>query len=274
MALDFAAMLREAREKELGQSSSSPAAASNAAPRQPLLKSRLLGDRSTAKHASTGRTGVSHAAPAAAASIAGVETQIEIDAYCALPLYLEPLSAPPPASLSAHLVRASAAPPTCIYVPDFISAIDERRMLDLAAAAPACKWTTLSARRLQNWGGTPTPQGLLAEPLPAWLEALVDRVAQFPIFGDALRPNHVLLNQYRSGEGIMTHKDGPAYHPIVVILSLGSSTSLDFFDSLADTKVPGAEVFSLFLRPRSLLIFSEECYTRLFHSIAEVRTTS
>ena len=34
-------------------------------------------------------------------------------------------------------------------------------------SAPSSKWTQLSNRRLQNWGGTPHPKGMLKEKLPS-----------------------------------------------------------------------------------------------------------
>lgn len=33
-------------------------------------------------------------------------------------------------------------------------------------SAPKPKWTQLSHRRLQNWGGIPHPKGMLAENVP------------------------------------------------------------------------------------------------------------
>ncbi len=41
--------------------------------------------------------------------------------------------------------------------------------------------------------------------------------------------NHVLVNAYLPGEGIMPHEDGPLYHPAVCILSLGSPAILRFW---------------------------------------------
>lgn len=42
------------------------------------------------------------------------------------------------------------------------------------------------------------------------------------IYSDAAdpgaRPNHVLVNAYQPGQGIMPHEDGPLYHPAVAIL--------------------------------------------------------
>ncbi len=85
------------------------------------------------------------------------------------------------------------------------------------------------------------------------------------------RANHVLLNRYQSGEGIMPHTDGPAYSPKAVVLSLGASTVLAFWDSLAASKKGVDEaVLSLLLRPRSLVTFADDLYSRLFHGIEEL----
>lgn len=43
-------------------------------------------------------------------------------------------------------------------------------------------------------------------------------------------PNHVLVNEYRPGEGIMPHEDGPAYYPMVATVSLGAPIVLDIFE--------------------------------------------
>ncbi|CAI5495737.1 unnamed protein product, partial [Closterium sp. Naga37s-1] len=40
--------------------------------------------------------------------------------------------------------------------------------------------------------------------------------------------NHVLVNEYQEGQGIMPHQDGPAYFPCVAILSLGLPGTMAF----------------------------------------------
>lgn len=62
-----------------------------------------------------------------------------------------------------------------------------------------------------------------------WLQPLLQRLARdTQIFGPGRDPNHVLLNAYKPGQGIMPHQDGPLYHPGVCILSLGSPTVMHF----------------------------------------------
>lgn len=87
----------------------------------------------------------------------------------------------------------------------------------------------LSGRRLQNHGGIVHPKGLIPTPLPRWLESVAQPLhTQLHLFGEAAA-NHVLINAYQPGEGIMPHQDGPLYHPVVAILSLGTPVVLRFW---------------------------------------------
>uniref|UniRef100_A0A4X1TFW2 AlkB homolog 6 n=1 Tax=Sus scrofa TaxID=9823 RepID=A0A4X1TFW2_PIG len=79
--------------------------------------------------------------------------------------------------------------------------------------APKPKWTQLSGRKLQNWGGLPHPRGMVPERLPPWLQRYVDKVSDLSLFG-GLPANHVLVNQYLPGEGIMAFASlSPAGEP-------------------------------------------------------------
>ena len=42
--------------------------------------------------------------------------------------------------------------------------------------------------------------------------------------------NHILINDYPPGIGIMPHSDGPAYRNRVIVLSLGSYAVINFQD--------------------------------------------
>lgn len=54
-------------------------------------------------------------------------------------------------------------------------------------------------------GGNPHPKGMVSEPLPPWLEEYANRLGKLGIFEGAPggRPNHVLINEYLPGQGIM-----------------------------------------------------------------------
>eukprot|EP00049_Salpingoeca_infusionum_P021707 m.4244 g.4244 ORF g.4244 m.4244 type:complete len:338 (-) comp4441_c0_seq1:187-1200(-) len=44
------------------------------------------------------------------------------------------------------------------------------------------------------------------------------------------KANHVLINEYLPGQGIMPHEDGPIYYPTIATISLGSHTVLNFYE--------------------------------------------
>lgn len=163
-------------------------------------------------------------------------------------------------------------PPTVYYIPDFITEEEERYLLQEVYKAPKPKWTQLSGRRLQNWGGLPHPRGMLVEKLPDWLLKYSNRISALGAFAGKTA-NHVLVNEYKPGEGIMAHEDGPLYHPTVTTISLGSHTLLDFYRPIAvtETEEPQTEesryLFSLLVQPRSLLILQDQMYQHLLHGI-------
>ena len=62
----------------------------------------------------------------------------------------------------------------------------------------------VSGRKLQSYGGTVHEKwgGLLQAPLPSWLKPLLTKLEQdFQLFEGT--PNHVLLNVYEPGQGIL-----------------------------------------------------------------------
>lgn len=79
----------------------------------------------------------------------------------------------------------------------------------------------------------------------------------------------VLINEYLPGQGIMPHKDGAAYHPIVCTVSLGASLCLDIYGTKEDGTVEKGPRWKILQEPRSLLITTAEIYTDYLHGIAE-----
>ncbi|XP_067000722.1 alpha-ketoglutarate-dependent dioxygenase alkB homolog 6 isoform X2 [Anabrus simplex] len=138
--------------------------------------------------------------------------------------------------------RLEEAPPTVYYVPDFITSEEEDKIISNVYAAPKPKWTQLSNRRLQNWGGIPHVKGMITEKIPE------------------------------------PHLDGPLFYPTVTTISCGSHTMLDFKrpiltdENETDTSDhgPDTKILSLLLERRSLLILQDDMYHKYMHSIAEV----
>ncbi|XP_013774537.1 alpha-ketoglutarate-dependent dioxygenase alkB homolog 6-like [Limulus polyphemus] len=176
-------------------------------------------------------------------------------------------------------------PPTVYYLPNFITAEEEKYLIDCVYEAPKPKWTNLAHRRLQNWGGLPHPKGMIPESLPKWLEIYIAKINSLGVFGDKTA-NHVLVNEYLSGQGIMPHEDGPLFYPTITTINLGSHTLLDFYERLqeegpdqrldSNTQELEASSFSrrhfasLLLEPRSLLIVKDDMYHNYLHGIKEV----
>ncbi|XP_075151922.1 putative RNA/DNA demethylase ALKBH6 isoform X2 [Haematobia irritans] len=174
-----------------------------------------------------------------------------------------------------------------MYIPNFITAEEEQRILENIEKTPKPKWTQLLNRRLINYGGVPHPNGMLAEEIPEWLQVYVNKINKLGVF-ETKKANHVLVNEYKSGQGIMPHTDGPLFSPIIMTISCGSHTVLEFTNREKHLGAPSmdqhknttivpkqhggnSEVgFKLILEPRSLLIIKDELYIDYLHSIDEV----
>lgn len=161
---------------------------------------------------------------------------------------------------------------------------------------PAQRWTQLSHRRLQAIPSTLTKNNtLLDSPLPGYLaKPIADRLKALGIFNNTphQQPNHVLVNEYKAGEGIMPHEDGDAYAPVVATVSLGATLCLDIsakpksehgamddgkglqtqkYDDEADGQGEKSILPTRILQePRSLLITTGAAYRDLMHGIAAI----
>ncbi|KAI8465843.1 MAG: hypothetical protein J3K34DRAFT_76723 [Monoraphidium minutum] len=157
-------------------------------------------------------------------------------------------------------------------IPDYVSEAEEASLTRQIAASQQA-WVQLSGRRLQNHGGAVHSKGfLLPAPMPSWLAALAGRVGgDVPPLAAAGGANHVLINAYRPGEGILPHSDGPLYAPVVSILSLGSPCVIRFWDKQEEAGTGGLPPrASVALPPRSLLVFAGDAYEKCLHGIEEV----
>jgi alkylated DNA repair protein alkB family protein 6 len=139
-------------------------------------------------------------------------------------------------------------------------------------------------------GGVPNAKGTIIEPLPTWTKTPFPQMHALGIFENGKDPDHLLVNEYLPGQGIMVcfvvyvwsvgqgsyscillppqqpHEDGPFYKPTVATISLGSHTVLDLYPP-GDTVTTPA--FSITLEPRSLVVLQDDAYTQWRHGIAE-----
>ncbi|QSZ34935.1 hypothetical protein DSL72_007797 [Monilinia vaccinii-corymbosi] len=173
-------------------------------------------------------------------------------------------------------------PSRAFYISLFLTEDEEQVLLQKIATAPKPRWKQLTHRRLQTWPSDLTNNTLLDAPLPKWLiDPVIARLRSLPIsredegrhiFSDSRhgRPNHVLINEYLPNQGIMPHKDGPAYHPVVCTVSLGASLCLDIYGEKEDGTREEQPRWRILQEPRSLLITTDELYTKYYHGISEV----
>lgn len=161
-------------------------------------------------------------------------------------------------------------PPTAYYISEFVSQVEEKSILSNIYSSPKPKWTQLSNRRLQNWGGVPHAKGMIAETIPRWLSHYLDRIHNLNVM-DSKKPNHILVNEYLPLQGIMPHLDGSLFFPTITTLSVGSHTVLKFLEPVTDDDQSKLKhIFSLLLEPRSLLILQDKLFNYYLHCIEEL----
>lgn len=73
-----------------------------------------------------------------------------------------------------------------------------------------CLNVQVSGRRLQSHGGSVHAKGLIPAPMPAWMQGTCSKLygAVPQLYGHE-PPNHVLVNEYQPGEGILVRGNGP-----------------------------------------------------------------
>ncbi|KAL5366164.1 hypothetical protein BJX96DRAFT_169701 [Aspergillus floccosus] len=179
--------------------------------------------------------------------------------------------------------RIRSLPEDAFYIADFITEEEEELLLQKITTAPLPRWTHLSHRCLQTWPSALSKSNTLIDsPLPAWLVSpiITPRFDSLGIFADAPHgaPNHVLVNEYRPGQGIMPHEDGAAYYPLVATVSLAAPIVLDLYSKGgADDADADADADKRHRQPqhrilqerRSLLVTRGKIYTEFLHGIAE-----
>eukprot|EP00933_Yihiella_yeosuensis_P045770 TRINITY_DN41194_c0_g1_i1.p1 TRINITY_DN41194_c0_g1~~TRINITY_DN41194_c0_g1_i1.p1 ORF type:complete len:281 (+),score=56.57 TRINITY_DN41194_c0_g1_i1:65-907(+) len=163
-----------------------------------------------------------------------------------------------------------------LLVEEWLPLDAEARMISQLEAQRS-DFIQLRGKRTARYGGDAGPP-FVPEVLPSWLQELCAAVAaawtqagssDSVDRNEASIPNHVLINHYQPGGGIMPHTDGPAYHPQAAIISLGSAVVFDFWRNHAQTTDGTPPVVSLLVPPRSLLLFDGEAYKTHLHGIAD-----
>jgi alkylated DNA repair protein alkB family protein 6 len=146
------------------------------------------------------------------------------------------------------------------------------------------EWKTMDfgKRRVCMFGEAPTTgASTTTHTAPAPLPTPLDELARELVVRDVFPagtppPNHVLLNEYQPGQGIMPHTDGPPYEQRTATLSLTSSVVMEFTrrrqDDAAHAMAGRANhdppVLQVLLERGSLLVFTDDAYIHYCHGIA------
>jgi alkylated DNA repair dioxygenase AlkB len=117
--------------------------------------------------------------------------------------------------------------------------------------------------------------------LPLILQRLSNTLVAIGAFSSTRPPNHVLINEYQPGEGIIPHTDGPAYENRTATISMGGSDVIFKFwprkqhndaealqaKSSLQQVVPSLEV--ILHGHGSLILFTDDAYLNHCHEISE-----
>ncbi|KAI0697800.1 hypothetical protein BC835DRAFT_1405596 [Cytidiella melzeri] len=172
------------------------------------------------------------------------------------------------------------------YIPNFITEDEEKYLIRKITESPLPRW-----KSLHNRGELTVKNVLLPQSFPPYMTDypdIIGRIKSTGLFSASPHggPNHVILNEYLAGQGIMPHEDGPSYHPVVATLSLGSHAVFHYYryipaDIARSNEVEPEEggkgrsidntpVMSVLLEPRSLVITTQDLYTAHLHGIDDV----
>jgi alkylated DNA repair protein alkB family protein 6 len=139
------------------------------------------------------------------------------------------------------------------------------------------KWTRLihARRKVALFDGTICN-------FPTILQHLSHTLVAVGAFPSSHPPNHVLINEYQPGEGILPHTDGPAYESRTATISLGGShvifklwprhqnhlgASHNTITQPEENRVPTLEI--ILHGSGSLVLFMNEAYLNHCHEISE-----
>ncbi|KAI8353328.1 hypothetical protein BD560DRAFT_408252 [Blakeslea trispora] len=157
--------------------------------------------------------------------------------------------------------------PGLLVVKEFVDQEEESQLVD---AVDRQTWSGLGIgpnpelkRRTQQYGHlfSYRYRKVLEEygPLPDFSQFIVDRIMQHGWMPH--QPNHLLVNEYNPGQGIMPHIDAPAlFGPAILSLSLLSDCIMKF---------TGEKEIDVVLPRRSMAILTGDARYKYKHSISK-----
>jgi alkylated DNA repair dioxygenase AlkB len=177
-----------------------------------------------------------------------------------------------PDQMSLFAAPPPGLPEGLVYEPDLVSPEEEAELAERFAGLPFApfefqgftgKRRTVSFGMQYRFDGSGLAE---ADPIPAWLEPLRARAADFAgLEPDALV--HALLIEYEEGAGLGWHRDRPVFGDVVGV-SLVSEAPLRFRRRRGDKW----ERFTLKAAPRSAYLLRGPSRSEWEHSLAPVST--
>jgi alkylated DNA repair dioxygenase AlkB len=184
-------------------------------------------------------------------------------------------------------LAGDAEPAGFLYVPELITAVEERALLDWFAASPEWRLVTFrgqtARRRAMSFGARYLTQGRKLEPapdLPPELALYRDRMVRAAC--DGLGRELALAGRttadfalctalhYPPGGAIGWHADNRAFGPTVLSLSLGAPARLQLQRASGDDG-GSATIIDHELAPRSLFVLAGESRSAWQHRVCPVR---
>lgn len=170
----------------------------------------------------------------------------------------------------AHELEAAVSdgslPRGLAFLPDFISAAEERDLVASLDDPSRSTWSHELSRRVQHFGyrynyklRALSAADKIAE-APEAIRALGHRLVDLGYFASA--PDQVIVNEYEPGQGISPHVDRETcFGSAVASLSLTSDVVMEF-------RSPANEYGAILLPARSLIVLRDEARYSWKHSIS------
>jgi alkylated DNA repair protein alkB family protein 6 len=186
----------------------------------------------------------------------------------------------PPLDTTKHCV--SQDPAFVFYQPNVLTASQQMDLIRWLQQLPPATTTTTTTTTTQGetklacWNTLTFAKRRVAmfeSPLPNPLAWIASAMVTAGIFHPHESPNHVLVNEYLPGQGILAHTDGPRYQPRTATISLGGSHVLFKLVKRLTSEEIGMQqhnrtaVEILLEGDGSLVVFCEDAYTNYLHSI-------
>lgn len=154
--------------------------------------------------------------------------------------------------------------PGLVYLPNYLKKDDQD---DLLQVIDRQSWSIKEQRKIQEYGykydyqdGSFVASTYLGT-LPDWAQSIAVRLAKDGLILNV--PDQVIVNEYRPGQGIVSHTDCiPCFGNTIITLSLGSDCVMNF------THTQTSEKANILLQSGSLLIFKGEARYSWQHGIS------